>query len=270
MEIHNYKSKVAIITGGSGVLGFAMAKGMAVKGVKVALLGRTEETIQHKVEEINALGGKAIGIKTNVLELKELETAKDYILSTWGKIDILINAAGGNIKGATIMPEANFFDLDINSFDAVTDLNLKGSLLPILVFGKEIAKQPNGSIINISSIAAQQVLTRVFGYSVSKSAIENLTKWLAVEMAKKSSNNLRVNAISPGFFIGKQNESLLLNTDGSFTERGKTIINNTPMKRFGKPEELVSTVLWLIDDSSSFITGQVIHIDGGFSAFSGV
>jgi NAD(P)-dependent dehydrogenase (short-subunit alcohol dehydrogenase family) len=267
---NNYKDKVAIITGGSGALGFAMAKGLALEGVKVALLGRTENTVQSKADEINAMGGQAMALIGDVLDYQVMEIAKNKVLERWGKIDVLINAAGGNIKGATIQPEDSFFDMDIDDFDSVTNLNLKGTLIPTLVFGKEIAKQPNGSIINISSIAAQQVLTRVVGYSASKAAVENFTKWLAVEMAQKLSTNLRVNAIAPGFFLGQQNKSLLLNEDGSLTERGKTIIANTPMKRFGKAEELVSTVLWLTSDASSFVTGIVVHVDGGFSAFSGV
>ena len=267
---NNYKDKVAIITGGAGALGYAMAKGLANEGVKVALLGRTEHTVTAKVNEIKSIGGQAMGIIGDVLKSSDLETAKNQVLQNWGKINILINAAGGNVKGATIMPDDSFFDMDITAFDTVTDLNLKGTVLPSLIFGKEIAKQPTGSIINISSIAASQVLTRVVGYSAAKAAVENFTKWLAVEMARKLSTNIRVNAIAPGFFIGKQNEALLMNPDGTLTDRGKTIIANTPMKRFGEAEELVSTVLWLCSDTSSFINGIVVHVDGGFSAFSGV
>lgn len=270
MPKNNYKGKVAIVTGGSGVLGFAIAKGLALEGIKVAILGRTVETVQSKVDEIVALGGQAMGLKGDVLNLNDLETNKHQVLKNWGRIDILINAAGGNVKGATIMPEDSFFNMDIDEFDLVTNLNLKGTILPTLVFGKEIAKQPKGNIINISSIAAQQILTRVVGYSASKAAIENFTKWLAVELAQKLSTNVRVNAIAPGFFIGKQNHDLLLNADGSLTDRGKTIIANTPMKRFGEAEELVSTALWLCSDASSFVNGIVVHVDGGFSAFSGV
>lgn len=267
---NNYTNKTAIVTGGSGVLGFAIAKGLALEGVKVAILGRTEATVAAKVEDIISSGGTAMGLIADVLDIEQLEAAKNKILHSWGKIDLLINAAGGNLKGATIQPEESFFDLSLTDFDSVTNLNLKGTLIPTLVFGKEIAKQPQGNIINISSIAAQQVLTRVVGYSASKAAIENFTKWLAVEMAHKLSTNLRVNAIAPGFFIGEQNKSLLLNDDGSLTERGKTIIANTPMKRFGEANELVSTALWLCSDASSFVNGIVVHVDGGFSAFSGV
>ena len=267
---HNYKSKVAIITGGSGVLGGAIAQGLAMEGMHVVILGRTQETIDLKVKDIQANGGKAMGISADVLNRDSLEKAKEDILKSLEKIDILINAAGGNVKGATIQPNEDFFEMDMNDFDKVTALNLKGTVLPTLVFGKEITKQSNGTIINISSIAAQQVLTRVVGYSASKAAIENFTKWLSVEMAQKLSTNLRVNAIAPGFFLGEQNRDLLTNADGSLTKRGETIISNTPMNRFGEPEDLISTALFLCSDASKFVTGIVIHVDGGFSAFSGV
>lgn len=268
--MHNYKNKVAIITGGSGALGGAIAKGLAEEGMKIVILGRTQETVASKVNKIKSMGGRAMGVCADVLDRASLEKARDMVIDAYGKIDILINAAGGNVKGATIQPDEDFFDMEMKDFDVVTNLNLKGTVLPSLVFGKEISKQKQGCIINISSIAAQQVLTRVVGYSASKAAIENFTKWLAVEMAQKLSTNLRVNAIAPGFFIGEQNKDLLLNSDGTLTGRGQTIIDNTPMHRFGDPEELISTALWLCSDASKFITGIVVHVDGGFSAFSGV
>ncbi len=267
-DTNNYK--VAVITGGSGVIGAAIAKGLALEGIKVIILGRTQDTITARVKEIEENGGIALGITADVLNRTSLEKAKTKIFETFGRIDILINAAGGNVKGATIQPDEDFFEMEIDDFDTVTNLNLKGTVLPCLVFGKEISKQKHGCIINISSLAAQQVLTRVVGYSASKAAVENFTKWLAVEMAQKLSTNLRVNAIAPGFFIGEQNRALLLNTDGSLTARGQKIIDNTPMKRFGEAEELVSTAVWLCADASKFITGIVVHVDGGFSAFSGV
>ncbi len=270
MKTDNFKHKVAIITGGSGVLGGAIAKGIALQGMKVVILGRTAKAVESRVDEIKSEGGNALGVTADVLNRESLEEAKMEVLNHYGRIDILINAAGGNIKGAIIKPEESFFDMQIEDFDAVLNLNLKGTVLPSLVFGEEIAKQLTGCIINISSIAAQQVLTRVVGYSAAKASVENFTKWLAVEMAQKVSANLRVNAIAPGFFIGEQNKDLLLNSDGSLTKRGETIITNTPMKRFGKAEELVSTALWLCSDTSSFVTGIVVHVDGGFSAFSGV
>lgn len=270
MTKHNYNDKVAVITGGSGVLGGAIAIGLAMEGIKIVILGRSQSPITSKIKEIQNLGGVAMGISADVLDRTSLENARAKIIENYGKIDILINAAGGNLKGATIQPNEDFFDMDMDDFDAVTNLNLKGTVLPSFVFGKVISKQEQGCIINISSIAAQQVLTRVVGYSAAKAAIENFTKWLAVEMAQKLSTNLRVNAIAPGFFIGEQNRSLLLNPDGTLTSRGQTIINNTPMHRFGEAEELISTALWLCSDASKFITGIVVHVDGGFSAFSGV
>ncbi|NOQ92281.1 MAG: SDR family oxidoreductase [Flavobacteriaceae bacterium] len=264
------KNKVAIITGGAGALGGIMAMGLAKQGTKVAILGRTEKTIQIIVDEIKTAGGEAIGLVADVLNRNELEVARDKVIDKWGSLDILVNAAGGNMKGATIMPEESFFDMNMDDFDAVTKLNLKGTILPTIVFGEQMALQQKGSIVNISSMAAQQALTRVVGYSTSKASIDIFTKWLAVEMAQKHSEKIRVNAIAPGFFIGKQNRALLLNNDGSLTTRGETIVKNTPMKRFGKAEELLSTLYWLCDDDSSFITGIVVPVDGGFSAFSGV
>lgn len=268
--MNNLNSKIAVITGGAGALGALMALGLAKKGVKVAILGRTVKTVQIIVDKIINNKGEAIALIADVLDKKQLQLACNKVIDKWGSIDILVNAAGGNMKGATIMPKDSFFDMNLDDFDAVTKLNLKGTVLPTIVFGKQMAKQKEGSIINISSMAAQQALTRVVGYSTSKASIDIFTKWLAVEMAQKHSEKIRVNAIAPGFFIGKQNKALLLNEDGSLTERGKTIVNNTPMKRFGEAEELLSTLFWLCDDTSSFITGIVVPVDGGFSAFSGV
>lgn len=267
---HNYKDKVAVITGGSGALGSAMAKGLASEGMKVAILGRTLNTLKSALEDIKAINTNVIAVVADVLNQSSLESARSEVINTWGRIDILVNAAGGNVKGATIMPEDNFFDMKIEDFEKVTNLNIKGTVLPTLVFGKQMTLQNSGNIINISSMAAQKPLTRVVGYAASKAAIDNFTKWMAVEIATKHSENIRVNAIAPGFFIGEQNRSLLLNNDGSLTQRGNTIIAHTPMKRFGKAEELVSTLLWLCSDASSFITGITVPVDGGFSAFSGV
>lgn len=262
--------KVAIITGGNGVLGGAMAHGLSAKGVKVGILGRSRDTVEKRVEEIESAGGKAMALIADVLDKKSLQTAKDDVQQTWGRIDILINGAGGNMKGATISPDQTFFDLSIEDLSKVNDLNFKGTVLPTYVFGKSMAEPKKGSIINISSMAAQQAITRVMGYSAAKAAVDNFTKWLAVEMAQKYGDGIRVNAIAPGFFVGEQNRDLLLNADGSLTARGETIVSNTPMKRFGKAEELQGVANWLASDSASFVTGIVVPVDGGFSAFSGV
>ncbi|MCF8715127.1 SDR family oxidoreductase [Joostella atrarenae] len=268
--MNNLKDKVAIITGGNGILGGAIAKGLALQKVKIAVLGRTEETVNQRVQEINNNGGEAIALVADVLDKESLETAKTKVIDTWGSIDILVNAAGGNRKGATIAPDETFFDLSLEDFGKVNDLNFKGTVLPSFIFGKVMADNKKGSIINISSMAAQQAITRVVGYSASKAAVDNFTKWLSVEMALKYGDGIRVNAIAPGFFIGEQNRALLLNPDGTLTQRGQTIVTQTPMKRFGEAEELQGVANWLAGDDASFVTGIVVPVDGGFSAFSGV
>ena len=268
--MYNLEDKVAVITGGNGVLGGAIAQGLAKHGVKVGILGRTEDTVEKQVTEIQNSGGKAIGLVADVLNEDELNAAKEKIQAAFGYLDILVNAAGGNMKGATITPEQDIFDLNISDFDKVSQLNFKGTVLPTLVFGKGMVENKKGSIINISSMAAQSALTRVMGYSAAKASVDNFTKWLAVEMAQKYGDGIRVNAIAPGFFVGEQNRRLLLNEDESLTSRGQTIIDHTPMKRFGKPEELQGVANWLAGEESSFVTGIVVPVDGGFGAFSGV
>ena len=262
--------KVAVVTGGAGVLGGVMAESLAKAGAKVGILGRTESKVIAKVQQIEVLGGEAMPLVADVLDEAQLKEARENVLQKWGRIDILINSAGGNMKGATIMPDQNVFDLSMTDFGKVTDLNIKGTVLPSIVFGKPMAENKKGCIINVSSMAAQQALTRVLGYSVSKAGIDIFTRWMAVEMAKKFGEGMRVNAIAPGFFIAEQNRKLLLNEDGGYTDRAKSIIQNTPMNRFGEPEELISTVLWLCSEGSSFITGVIVPVDGGFGAFSGV
>jgi len=266
----NLEGKVAIITGGAGVLGGAITANLAAAGVRVGVLGRTAGKVVRAAQQINEAGGQAKALIADVLDRPRLETARSQLLNHWGRIDMLINAAGGNMPGATIGPEQTIFDLSLDDFEAVSRLNLQGSVLPSLVFGKVMAEQKKGAILNISSMAAQRALTRVVGYSASKAAIDNFTRWLAVEMALKFGEGIRVNAIAPGFFIGEQNRHLLLQEDGQYTERGNTIIQQTPMHRFGEPEELCGAVQWLCSDAASFVTGVVIPIDGGFSAFSGV
>lgn len=269
-DLFDLKAKVAIVTGGGGVLGGAMAAGLASYGVKVALLGRKKEPLQSQADAIIAKGGHALALPTDVLNQDSLIRANENIMSKWGRIDILVNAAGGNLPGATISPQETFFDLSMDDFDKVNKLNLNGTVLPCKVFAAAMQQSGTGSIINISSLTANNPFSRVVGYSASKAAVENFTKWLAVEMATKFGEGVRVNAIAPGVFIGNQNKSLLLNEDGSFTARGLTIINRTPMSRFGRPEELVSTVIYLCSPFSSFVTGAVIAVDGGFNAYSGV
>ncbi len=269
-ELFDIEDKIAIVTGGAGVLGSAIAHGLAKAGAKVAILGRTMANLEEKAEQFNAEGLSVMPLQVDVLDQNQLEDARSTVLAEWGRIDALFNVAGGNMAGATIGPDQEFFDLSMDDFDRVLALNLKGSVLPTYVFAKAMCTRKRGSIINISSMTAQQPFTRVVGYSAAKAAIDNFTKWLAVEMATKYGEGVRVNAIAPGVFIGKQNQSLLFQEDNQLTARGETIIRNTPMQRFGEPEELVGTAIWLASDASKFITGIVVPIDGGFSAFSGV
>lgn len=270
MNQFNIKDKVIVITGGTGVLGGSVAKSLANSDANIVILGRKQEVVDIKVSKINKEGGNAIGFEADILDKKSLENVRTTILNQFGKIDVLINVAGGNMPGATIGPDQTIFDLKMDDFKTVTDLNLNGTVIPCLVFGEVMATQKEGVIINYSSMAADRVITRVAGYSASKAAMENFTKWMSVELATKFGDGIRINAIAPGFFIGNQNRRLLTNEDGTYTQRGETIINNTPMKRFGEAEELNGVVHFLCSDASKFITGVVIPVDGGFSAFSGV
>ena len=269
-SLFNIQEKVIIITGGAGALGGSMSTYLLGCGAKIAILDLNPAAIEQRVRELEKIRPNVIGISCSVLVQEELELAKSQILEKWGKIDVLINAAGGNMPGATIGEDQTIFDLKMADFRKVSELNLDGSVLPSIVFGEAMGKQGFGNIINISSMTATRAITRVVGYSTSKAAIDIFTKWMATEMALKFSETIRVNAIAPGFFIGNQNRTLLTNSDGSYTERGKTIIKNTPMKRFGEADELNGTIHWLISDAATFVTGTIIPIDGGFSAFSGV
>lgn len=269
-DLFNLRNKVAVVTGGSGTLGGNITKYLAKNGVKVVVIGRTLENVDLRLEEIRGIGGKGIGLVANVLNIEELRAARKTILEEWGRIDILINTAGGNLPGATLTEQQTVFDMKVGDFNKVTDLNLNGTVYPCLVFGHPMSQQKNGSIINISSMATMSSITRVPGYSVAKSGVEIFTKWLAMEMATKFSEKIRVNAIAPGFFISTQNEKVLLNEDGSYTDRSQKVIAKTPMGRFGNISELNGTVHYLCSDAASFVTGTIIPVDGGFSSFSGV
>ncbi|MGI9551078.1 MAG: SDR family oxidoreductase [Aurantibacter sp.] len=270
VNLFDISEKVVVITGGAGALGGSMASYLLTQGAKIAILDLFPETVEQRVNELKKINPGVIGISGSVLDKNHLEKAKLELLEKWGKIDVLINAAGGNMPGATIGEDQTIFDLKMEDFKKVSELNLNGSVLPAMVFGEVMAGQAFGSIINISSMTATHAVTRVVGYSASKAAIDIFTKWMATEMALKFDGSVRVNAIAPGFFIGNQNRALLTNPDGSYTERGHTIIKNTPMKRFGNADELNGAIHWLISDAASFVTGTIVPIDGGFSAFSGV
>ncbi len=269
-ELFSLQDQVAIVTGGTGVLGGAMAHGLARAGAKVGILGRRKERAEAVVAEIEAGGGQAMALPADVLDQQQLEIARDAILDRWGRIDILVNAAGGNVPAATANPGTTFFELSADALRQVVDLNLHGTLLPSQVFGAVMAQAGRGCIVNVSSMAAQRALTRVVGYGAAKAAVDNATRWLAVELARTHGAGLRVNAIAPGFFIGDQNRALLLNEDGTLTARGQTIIDHTPAGRFGDPDDLISTLIWLCSPGASFVNGVVVPVDGGFGAFSGV
>ena len=261
--------RVIVITGGSGVLGTSMARHLSSSGAKVIIIGRSQEKIDSKISELGS-NGNVDGFSCDVLEESQVEGVRDQIVAKYGKVDVLINAAGGNMPGATITPDQTLDDLSVEEFRKVSDLNLVGTVVPCKAFGKTMAKQTKGSIINISSMAAYLPISRVVGYSAAKAGIDNFTKWLATEMASKFGEGLRVNAVAPGFFITEQNRRLLTNDDGSFTPRGEQVIQATPFKRFGNPEELNGTIHWLCSDASAFVTGAIVPVDGGFSSFGRV
>ena len=267
-ELCNIKGYVVVITGGTGVLGRAIAKYLAVNGAKVIILGRKEEVGQEIVAEIKAAGGQCEFLKTDVMNQEVVQQNCDYIVEKYGRIDTLLNAAGGNMKGATIAPDQNFFDLEAKQFQTVLDLNLTGTVIPTQVFLKPMVAQGKGSVINFSSMAAFRPMTRVCGYAAAKAGISNFTAFMATECAKKFGEGIRVNAIAPGFFITEQNRALLTNPDGTFTQRGQDVIRQTPFGRMGDPEELCGTIHYLMSDAAKFVTGTVAVVDGGFNAFA--
>jgi NAD(P)-dependent dehydrogenase (short-subunit alcohol dehydrogenase family) len=234
------------------------------------VLGRRQGRAEEVARQISSSGGEAMALPADVLDGEQLRDARDKVLGRWERMDILLNAAGGNVPGATLGGDATVFDLPREAFGKVFDLNLVGTLLPIQVFGEAMARGAGGTIVNVSSMAAARAITRVVGYSAAKAAVENLTRWLAVDLARRYGDGMRVNAIAPGFFIGEQNRAMLTEEDGSLTERGRAIVQHTPAGRFGEPEELVGTVVWLCSPAASFVNGVVVPVDGGFSAFSGV
>jgi NAD(P)-dependent dehydrogenase (short-subunit alcohol dehydrogenase family) len=265
------QDKVAVVTGGGGILCGAMGKGLAKAGAKVMVLDLLEAAAQKVAEEIRSEGGQAFAFQADALDKKSLERVCDEVVKKFGRVDILINGAGGNKPQATTSPDLSFFDLPQDAFRWVFDLNFTCTLLASQVFGKVLAKQKDGTVLNVSSMNYFRPLTRVPAYSAAKAAVSNFTQWLAVHFSQNYSPKIRVNAIAPGFFLTEQNRFLLTEKEtGSLTPRGKSIIDHTPMSRFGDPEDLVGAVLWLLSPASQFVHGAVIPIDGGFSAFSGV
>ena len=270
-SLFSVEGKCVAVTGGAGVLCGTMARALAVRGAKVAVLDFNLEGAEAMCAEIRSAGGQAVAVKVDVLNREQVRAAFDETVARLGRIDVLINGAGGNKKEATcVPPESLFFDLDIDAVRWVFDLNCAGTILPSQVFGRHMADRGDGVIINISSMNAFTPLTRIAAYSAAKAAVSNFTAWLAVYMAQNHSTKIRVNAIAPGFFLTEQNRFLLQNEDGSPTARGGQIIDHTPMGRYGDADELVGTLVWLISDAAKFVTGTVVAVDGGFNAFSGV
>jgi len=264
-------NKVIVVTGGTGVIGGAFVEALAKEGAIIGILGRNAAIATERAEKILQSDGLAIPLIADVLNESQLLAARDKLIDAYGKIDGLVNAAGGNLPKAIVQSNEDVFDLNIEALESVMKLNVVGTILPTQIFGKSIFDTATiGSIVNISSVAAQHPLTKVLGYSIAKTAIEGYTKWFAVELANRYGDAIRMNAIAPGFFLTEQNKTLLKNEDGSFTQRAQNIIQQTPFKRFGNPNELAGALIWLLSNESKFVTGTTITIDGGFTSFAGV
>jgi NAD(P)-dependent dehydrogenase (short-subunit alcohol dehydrogenase family) len=270
-NFYDFTDKVVVVTGGAGILCAEICRSLSASGAKVAVLDMNLEAAEKLAQEIRSKGSKAIGVSCNVLDKASIEAAAQIVLVQFSHVDILINGAGGNKPQATTNPTQSFFDLPVDALRWVFELNLLGTILPSQVFGKLMAEKKAGIILNISSMNSFRPLTRIPAYSAAKAGVSNFTQWLAVHMAQEYSPEIRVNGIAPGFFLTDQNRFLLTEKEsGELTPRGKTIMSHTPMGRFGKPSDLLGTVMWLLSPASAFITGIVVPIDGGFSAFSGV
>jgi NAD(P)-dependent dehydrogenase (short-subunit alcohol dehydrogenase family) len=265
------KGKVIVVTGGTGILGNSFINGISERGGIVGVLGRNEEVANERAAAIIERGGMAIALKADVLKASELHAAKNKVLHQFGKIDGLVNAAGGILPDGILMPDQDIFKMNLDGMKRTMDLNLWGTIIPTKVFGEAIAQTAGkGSVVNISSMNSKRAITRVLGYNMGKAAMDCYNQWFAVELANRYGDKLRMNALAPGFFLTEQNKNLLINKDGSYTERGKLIIQQTPFKRFGHPDELKGALVWLLGNDSKFVTGAMICVDGGFSVFGGV
>ena len=264
------KDKVIIVTGGTGILGNAFVNGIVEAGGTVGILGRNETVANERAETINKAGGKAIALIADVLNESELVAVKTQIIDKFGRIDGLVNGAGGNMPQGVLQPDEDIFKMNLDGMKQVMDLNLWGTLLPTQIFGEAIAKTGKGSIVNISSMNSKSAVTKVLGYNMGKAAVDCYNQWFAVELANRYGDTIRMNALAPGFFLTEQNRNLLTKPEGGYTPRGESVIRNTPFKRFGHPDELIGALVWLLCDASAFVTGSMICVDGGFSVFSGV
>ena len=262
--------KVVVVTGGTGILGGAFIEGIVEAGAAVGILGRNEKVAIERAEAVNARGGRAVALVADVMDEQQLERAKETVLDSFGKVDGLVNAAGGNMPQGVVQPGDDIFDMPLTGLREVMDLNLWGTVIPTQVFGEALARNETASIVNISSMNSKKAVTKVLGYNMGKAAVDCYNQWFAVELARRFGDRIRMNALTPGFFLTEQNRSLLTNSDGSFTERGASVIRQTPFQRFGRPEELVGGLVYLLSDASRFVTGSQLVIDGGFSIYSGV
>jgi len=270
--LNNYslEGKVIVVTGGTGILGNAFVDAIVEAGGAVGILGRKKEVAEERAAAINAKGGKAIALVADVLKVDELEAAKKKVLDAFGKIDGLVNAAGGNMPEGVLQPNEDIFSMNIQGMQRTLDINLWGTVIPTQVFGEAIAKTGKGSIVNISSMNSKRAITKVLGYNMGKAAVDCYNQWFAVELANRYGDKIRMNALAPGFFLTEQNRYLLTKKEGGYTERGEAVIKQTPFKRFGNPDELQGALVWLLSDASAFVTGSMICVDGGFSIFGGV
>lgn len=262
--------KVIVVTGGTGILGNSFVNGIVEAGGAVGILGRNKEVAEARADAINKNGGQAIALIADAMDEAELTAAKDKIVAKFGRIDGLVNGAGGNMPDGVLQPDEDLFAMKMEGMKKVADLNLWGTLIPTQIFGREIANTGRGSIVNISSMNSKSAVTKVLGYNMGKAAVDCYTQWFAVELANRYGDAIRMNALAPGFFLTEQNRNLLTTPDGGYTTRGESVIRKTPFKRFGHPDELIGALVWLLSDASAFVTGSMICVDGGFSVFSGV
>jgi NAD(P)-dependent dehydrogenase (short-subunit alcohol dehydrogenase family) len=270
MENFSLENKIIIVTGGTGILGNAFVDAIVAAGGAVGILGRNEAVANQRAEAINKKGGKALALVADVLKEDQLMTAKKKAVDHFGKIDGLVNAAGGNMPEGVLQPDENIFSMNIGGMKKVMDINLWGTVIPTQIFGEAIAQNGKGSIVNISSMNSKRAITKVLGYNMGKAAVDCYTQWFAVELANRYGDKIRMNALAPGFFLTEQNRNLLTKPEGGYTERGEKVIRQTPFKRFGQPDELKGALVWLLSDASQFVTGAMICVDGGFSIFGGV
>ena len=269
-SIYSLAGKVIVVTGGTGILGNSFVNGIVQAGGAVGILGRNRQVAEERAAAINQNGGQAIALIADALNEDELKIARKQVLDKFGRLDGLVNAAGGNMPDGVLQPEDDIFSMKIDGMKKVTELNLWGTLIPTQIFGEAIAKTGKGSIVNISSMNSKRAITKVLGYNMGKAAVDCYTQWFAVELANRYGDAIRMNALAPGFFLTEQNRNLLTTSDGGFTPRGELVIKQTPFKRFGHPDELIGALVWLLSDASAFVTGSMICVDGGFSIFGGV